>query len=204
MRLTIFFLTLLVLSVSANNTTDSANSGSTACSDCWKAQRDAIDNCQNIPSTEMADFAVLTDDALAANVTKYPTLVGCLCSLTNSVNTIISNCPSCNGDIGQGLVSEASIVSKVMCGQVVTSNSNSTSSDNGKDSKKSNGSSSGDSSSNNDDGSQTQSDSTASQTTGTSDATVSAQANDAISIAPWSKSIFSLIVALVAAWLHAF
>lgn len=204
MQLTIFFLTLLVFSVSAGNVTDTSSTAAQACSDCWKTQRDGISACQNIPATEMADFATLTDDALAANVTKYPTLVACLCTLSSQVNTIVASCPPCNGDIGQGLVSEASIISKDMCAnQVVADNKNSTSSDNSNSSNSNNNNSNN---SNQGGDSTTDSNSSASQTTdGTSsDATVNAQASDAISIAPWSKSIFSLTVAFVAAWLCAF
>src|SRR5437764_13335862 len=118
MRLTIFLLlTLLVFSASASNTndtsvankaTDNDNSAAAqACSDCWKTQRNLIKECQSISSTVVSDFATLTDDALAANSTQYSSLIDCLCTLSNQVNTLITSC-NCDGKIGQGLVAEAS------------------------------------------------------------------------------------------------
>ncbi|KAG9294971.1 hypothetical protein G9A89_017765 [Geosiphon pyriformis] len=118
-------LTVSVKTASAEGTNTTVVGDQTQCSQCWVKSRENIQECKTIPKTELTALANATDELLVDNSSKFPTLMPCLCALADKVDTIISACPSCIGDIGDGLKTEASIVAKQVCG---SNNSNSDSS----------------------------------------------------------------------------
>ncbi|CAG8496813.1 13222_t:CDS:1 [Ambispora gerdemannii] len=110
------FFALVFSTASAADGNSSSSADPKGCSQCWVSARGKIQECTSISQTELSSFSDASDTTLAQNSANYPTLIPCLCTLVKKIDSILSGCSACSGDLGTGLKTEALIVGQQVCG----------------------------------------------------------------------------------------